>query len=105
MFDEMRRVGLTHPVYKQSSGSVRLSLVAVARLDPRLAARLPDGSQRVLDAMRAAERPLSTGDVAEELGLSRPPAIARLKALEAEGLIRWVGRSQKDPRAHWVLNE
>lgn len=105
MFDEMRRVGLTDPVYKQSSGSVRLLLAAVPRLDARLAARLPRGSQLVLDAMRAAERPLSTGDVADVLRVSRPAVTLRLKALESEGLIRWIGKSTKDPRAYWVLTE
>jgi ATP-dependent DNA helicase RecG len=105
IFDEMRRVGLTDPVYKQSGGSVRLVLAAIPRLDPRLAARLPRGSQRALDALRAAGRPLSTGDMAEILGLSSPATSKRLKALEAEQLIRWVGKSPKDPRAVWVLNE
>ncbi|GAA1013352.1 ATP-dependent DNA helicase RecG [Acrocarpospora pleiomorpha] len=105
MFDEMRRVGLTDPIYKQSGGSVRLILTAVPRLDARLAARLPKGSERLLDTLRAAARPLSTGDLAESLGLSRPAIINRLKALEGEGLIRWIGKSPRDPRAAWKLND
>jgi ATP-dependent DNA helicase RecG len=105
IFEEMRRVGLTDPVYKQTSGSVRLVLAAVPRLDPRLADRLPIGSQLVLDTLRANDRPLSTGDIAENIGLSRPATATRLKALEAERLIRWSGKSTKDPRAVWILNE
>jgi ATP-dependent DNA helicase RecG len=105
MFDEMRLVGLTDPVYKQSSGSVRLLLQAVPRLDERVAARLPRGSQQVLDVMRASDRPLGTGDLAEALGLSRPATTTRLRALEAEKLIRWQGKSKKDPRAAWSLVE
>lgn len=105
IFDEMRRVGLTDPVYKQSSGSVRLVLAAIPRLDPRLAARLPTLSQRVLDTLRAAGRPLSTGDIAELIGLSRPATALRLKALESERLVHWSGKSPKDPRAVWVLTE
>lgn len=101
----MRRVGLTDPVYKQSGGSVRLVLAAVPRLDARLAARLPKGSQRVLDTMRAAERPLSTGDLAAALELSRPAVLTRLSALAEADQIRWVGKSKKDPRAVWVLND
>jgi ATP-dependent DNA helicase RecG len=104
IFDEMRRVGLTDPIYKQTSGSVRLVLAAVPRLDARLAARLPWGSQRALDALRAAG-PLSTGDIAEEIGMSRPAALARLRALEDVGLIRWSGKSTKDPRAVWILSD
>ncbi|MEV4167510.1 ATP-binding protein [Nonomuraea dietziae] len=105
MFDEMRRVGLTDPVYKQSGGSVRLILTAVPRLDRRLAARLPKGSERILDTLRAAGRPLSTGDLAESLNLSRPSTTSRLKALESEGLIRWIGKSPRDPRAVWELSD
>jgi ATP-dependent DNA helicase RecG len=30
---------------------------------------------------------------------------ARLKALEREGFVRWSGKSTKDPRAVWVLDE
>jgi len=105
MFDEMRRVGLTDPIYKQSGGSVRLILTSVPRLDRRLAARLPKGSERILDTLRAAGKPLSTGDLAESLGLSRPSVTARLKALESEDLIRWIGKSPRDPRAVWDLNE
>src|SRR5262249_62288693 len=74
IFEEMRRVGLTDPVYRQTGGSVRLVLTAVPRLDPRVARRLPQGSQKVLDALRGAQRPLSTGDIAEALDLSRPAA-------------------------------
>jgi ATP-dependent DNA helicase RecG len=104
IFEEMRRVGLTDPVYKQTGGSVRLVLAATPRLDNRLAARLPRGSQRVLDVLRVAG-PLSTGDIAEEMGLSRPATLVRLRALEDARLIRWSGKSRKDPRAVWILNE
>ncbi|MQA32833.1 ATP-binding protein [Modestobacter roseus] len=105
IFEEMRRVGLTDPVYKQSGGSVRLFLQAVPSLDVRVAARLPKGSQQVLDILRASDRALGTGDIAEALGYSRPATTARLRALEAEDLIRWNGKSPKDPRAVWILNE
>jgi ATP-dependent DNA helicase RecG len=105
IFDEMRRVGLTDPVYKQSSGSVKLTLAALPRLDRRVAARLPRGSQRVLDTMRGAETPLGTGQLAELLDLSRPAILTRLRALERERLVKWVGKSQKDPRAVWVLSD
>lgn len=103
IFAEMRRVGLTDPVYKQSAGSVRLMLVDMQRLDPRIAAKLPQGSQRVLDVLRAAGSPLGTGEIAEALGLSRPATKARLKALEDLRLIRWNGKSTNDPRAVWTL--
>jgi ATP-dependent DNA helicase RecG len=105
IFDEMRRVGLTDPVYRQGAGSVRLQLAAIPRLDERLAARLPPGSQKVLDTMRSAGRPLSTGDLSAALELSRPAVLTRLGRLAEADLIRWVGKSKKDPRAVWVLND
>jgi ATP-dependent DNA helicase RecG len=103
MFDEMRRVELTDPVYRQTSGSVRLVLAALPRLDPELAARLPAGSQQVLAVLRSAGGPLGTGEIADALGISRPPALRRLRALEDAGLIRWIGKSRTDPRAAWML--
>ncbi len=55
--------------------------------------------------MRGAGRDLSTGDIAEGLDLSRPATLTRLRALEAEDLIRWSGKSTNDPRAVWLLTE
>jgi ATP-dependent DNA helicase RecG len=105
MFEEMRRVGLTDPVYRQTSGSVRLVLSSMPRLDPVMASRLPAGSQQVLDALRSGSGPMGTGEIAEALGVSRPAAIRRLRALEDAGLVRWLGKSKKDPRAAWMLTD
>jgi ATP-dependent DNA helicase RecG len=102
MFDEMRRVGLTDPIYRQTSGSVRLVLTAMPRLDPAVALRLPDGSQQILDVLLVGG-PMGTGDLAEAVGVSRPAVIRRLRALEKVNLIRWVGKSSRDPRAVWKL--
>ena len=103
IFEEMRRVGLTDPVYRQTQSSVRLILAAIPRLDPAVAARLPPRSQDVLDLLRATAGELGTGEIAEALGVSRPTAMNRLKALQDEGLVLWVGKSARDPRAVWRL--
>lgn len=105
IFEEMRRTGLTDPKYRQTSGSVRLILSSAPRLDPRLAALLPRGSQDVLDLLRSAGSPIGTGEIAAALGLSRPVVIRRLRALEQAGLVRWTGKSQKDPRAAWTVSD
>ncbi len=105
IFEEMRRVGLQDPVYRQTGGSVRLVLTSMPRLHSRQAQRLPDGSQQVLDILIAAGKGLGTGDLAEATGLSRPAIIRRLQALEDEGLISWHGKSTRDPRAFWTLSE
>jgi len=103
IFDEMRRVGLTDPVYEQGQSTVRLTLLALPRIDEHVAIRLPSRSQDVLDVLRAAERDLGTGEIAERLGLSKPATKVRLDALVAEGLVRWIGKAEKDPRAVWRL--
>ena len=105
IFEEMRRTGLTDPTYRQTSGSVRLILESAQRLDPRLAALLPKGSQEVLSQLRNAGAPMGTGDLAAALGISRPIVLKRLRALEQAALIRWNGKSLSDPRATWSLVE
>jgi ATP-dependent DNA helicase RecG len=101
MFDEMRHAGLTDPVYRQTSGSVQLTLSAEP-VDRELAARLPDHAGAITLALRQTER-LSTGEVVELLGLSRPTVQRELTALREAGVIEWVGKSVRDPRAYWRL--
>ena len=103
MFAEMRRAGLADPLYRQTAGSVVLTLSAVNRLRPEVAALLPTRSQETLDILRAAGQ-LSTGDLADRMGMSKPATIKRLNALRAAGLVDWVGKSPRDPRAFWKLN-
>lgn len=104
MFEEMRLAGLADPLYRQTAGSVRLTLL-VAPVDRDLEARLPSRSRELLASLRQGGR-LSTGDLADAVGLSRPATIRRLRALQLAGLIEWVGQSAKDPRAFWrVRNE
>jgi ATP-dependent DNA helicase RecG len=101
MFEEMRRAGLTDPVYRQTSGSVELKLLAEL-VDRRLEADLPEGAQAITAALRSAGR-LSTGEIGDILRVSRPIAQRELGQLRDAGIIEWVGRSSKDPRAYWRL--
>jgi ATP-dependent DNA helicase RecG len=102
MFEEMRARGLAAPLYTQTVGTVRLTLSA-AMIDPRLAATLPEGYLAIIDAIRRGGN-LSTGDLCEFLKLSRPATLRRLNSLQEAGLIDWVGKSSKDPRAFWRLH-
>ncbi|MFA5786814.1 MAG: ATP-binding protein [Actinomycetota bacterium] len=102
MFEEMRLAGLPDPLYRQTTASVRLTLVATT-LDRELEARLPAHSRDLLALLRRAER-LSTGEVADSLGVSRPAIIRRLNALKGAGLVEWIGSSPKDPRAYWRIS-
>lgn len=103
IFEEMRQGGFVDPTYEQTSGSVRLSLVAAARLDAEVARRLPVGATDLLEALRGAGRPLGTGELMEVVGRSRPWVREALEALRAEGEIEWRGKSPSDPRATWAL--
>lgn len=101
MFEEMRQAGLTDPIYRQTSGSVELQLLAEP-VDRQLEERLPGHARVITRTLRAAGR-MSTGEVTEALGLSRPVVQRELSALREAGIIEWVGKSPKDPRAFWRL--
>jgi ATP-dependent DNA helicase RecG len=101
MFEEMRHAGLTDPVYRQTSGSVELQLLAEP-VDRRLEARLPGHSRAIARTLRSVGR-MSTGEVGEALGISRPVVQKELNALKEAGIVEWVGKSPKDPRAYWQL--
>lgn len=63
---------------------------------------LPDSPGKIVAALRQADR-LSTGEVVELLGVSRPVAQRELGALREAELIERVGKSARDPRAYWRL--
>lgn len=71
-------------------------------MDREFAARLPEHAAAITSASRRTER-LSTGDVVELLGVSRPTVQRELTALREAGVIERVGKSVRDPRAYWRL--
>lgn len=101
IYEEMRLAGLNDPLYHQSSGAVHLELSGLPA-DRKLDALLPFDHRDVVAALREAQR-LSTGELAEQIGLTRPATLKRLNRMRAAGLIEWVGKSPKDPRAYWTL--
>ncbi|HEX8102200.1 MAG TPA: ATP-binding protein [Solirubrobacteraceae bacterium] len=101
MYEEMRLAGLHEPLYRQSSATVHVELSGDP-VDQRLDAMLPVETREIVGALRTTPR-LSTIDLANAIGLSRPTALKRLAALRDAGVVRWVGKSPKDPRAFWTL--
>ena len=99
MFEEMRLAGLADPEYHQTAGSVRLTLRA-SPVDRELDARLPARWRQAMQVIRDSGR-ASTGEVQEALDVSRPVTIKLLRAMQDAGLIDWVGKSERDPRAYW----
>lgn len=97
----MRLAGLVDPLYEETPASVRLTLLAEP-VDRRLEARLPRGARTIMAALRDAGQ-LSTGEVAETVGVSRVTASRHLSILRDAGLVVWTGKSPKDPRASWSL--
>ncbi len=104
MFDEMRLIGLADPIFKQTSGSVRLTLLAATRMEAQVAGRLPNGAEAALRALRTTRQPMGTGEISAAIGLARPATLRALKALEALGEVEWRGTSARDPRASWALS-
>ncbi len=101
MYEEMRLAGLGDPLYEETQASVRLTLSGEA-YDRELDARLPRDARQILAALREAGA-LSTGEVAELIGVSRVTAKNRLEKLRESGLIQWNGKSARDPRASWSI--
>ncbi|MHB1858585.1 MAG: ATP-binding protein [Solirubrobacteraceae bacterium] len=101
MFQEMRAAGLGDPVYRQGASTVQLRLLA----DPvnrALDASLSFRGRAIVALLRQADR-LSTGEITDALGESRPVVQRELGALRDAGAVTWMGRSARDPRAHWLL--
>ncbi|MGL5810981.1 MAG: ATP-binding protein [Nocardioides sp.] len=103
IFGEMRKLGLTDPIYSQTTGSVRLVLSSADALPEHVRANLPKAARRLLDTLRLEGRPLSTGQIAELVGITRPTASRHLQSLRKLGLVAWEGQGPKDPRASWTL--
>lgn len=61
-----------------------------------------DDARRVLTALRENER-MSTAELAEVVGRSRPSARRVLDLMREADLIDWAGKSTNDPRAYWHL--
>lgn len=102
MFDEMRSAGLSDPLYRQSAGSVQLTLSGEPT-ERRLTDALPSLQRQILAALRDAPE-LSTGEIAELTGAARPTVLRHLEALRDADYVQWVGKSRKDPRASWRLS-
>lgn len=103
IFNEMRTLGLTDPIYAQTSGSVRLVLSSADALAEDIRASLPKVARKLLDTLRLEGRPLSTGQIAELAGITRPTAIRHLQTLREHELVIWEGQGPNDPRASWAL--
>lgn len=103
--EQMRTYNYIDPVYTRNSGSVRLRLEAIMRLDDALLRQLPTKSEEVLNIIRLHPNGLGTGEIMEYLDMTRPTINTRLKKLEEVGLIRREGKTPTDPRAVWLVNE
>lgn len=104
IFSEMRRVGLSDPLYEQRPEAVRLTLLASNAIPETIMESLGDGATKIMDALRLAQRPLGTGQIIDLVDITRPTALRHLAQLRNAGLIVWEGASPTDPRATWRLS-
>lgn len=103
IFAEMRRVGLTDPLYEQNQNFVHLTLMASDALPTQLTENLPNTARRIIDVLRLAGRPLGTGQIADATGFARPTVLRHLQRLQKLKVVAWEGNSVNDPRASWRL--
>ncbi|MDU0348048.1 ATP-binding protein [Actinomyces sp. MRS3W] len=101
MFAEMRRAGLSNPKYVQGPEAVRLTLMATMAPSDRVVRQIAPNTMKILDALRLAQRPLSTGQLVELVGMARPTVLRHLNVLRDADLVVWEGESRRDPRATW----
>lgn len=103
IYSVVRARGLVDPIYTQTQAGVRLMLSAADAIPTDILDALPRGARSVLDALRAAGRPLGTGQIEELVGVARPTAVRYLRALRDSGVVVWDGQSPRDPRATWTI--
>jgi len=102
IYQEMRDAGLSDPLYRQTAASVVVTLSSEP-MHHELDAQLNDAARVIVGALRQSPGGLSTGEVAELLGVTPPTALRRLRTLQREQIVQWDGKSPKDPRAAWKL--
>ena len=104
IFAEMRRTGLSEPMYVQSSQSVRLTLLTRSSLPSSIEEALGPTGMKIFKAMRQAQRPLGTGQIAELVEMTRPTVLRHLTRMPDAEIVTWRGEQPKDPHATWRLN-
>ena len=115
MFEEMERFGLRPPAYSITEGSVRVTLfkqpdearrLQAERMANQLAVlekRLGGNTlYKLLDTLKQRQG-VSSGDVAEIVGVSIPTARNYMRLLEEVGLVTRRLKSANDPTAVWVV--
>ncbi|MDE1564906.1 ATP-binding protein [Actinotignum sanguinis] len=103
IFEETRRAGLAEPLYAQLPEAVRLTLLASNAIPEEIMRQIGPSGRAILDALRLAQQPLGTGQITELVELARPTVLRHLNMLRDAGVIRWNGKSPRDPRATWEL--
>lgn len=101
MFEEMERVGLPDPLYRQGAASVRVAFLADS-LAGKIMDALPIGSEHFVEFLSRTSR-VTTTQAVELFDLSRPTVLGHLHRLADIGLIEHTGTSIKDPRGFWRL--
>lgn len=103
IYQETRNAELNPPTYEHHPDAVRLILHATRTTSGAKGSKLTPNALIILEAMRSAQRPLSTGQIVELVDLTRPTVLRILRQLQSEGRVHWSGTSPRDPQATWHL--
>lgn len=100
MITACREAGLEDPILEEIGTRFRVTLPAVRRRTPIF----DEMDQRILTAL-SKRKGLSTGQIAEEVGLSARATRTRLASLVDRGVVVEVGTSPQDPKRRYFLSE
>lgn len=103
MFAEMRRAGLADPVYQQQGDRVNVTLYIQPQVQASHDRNLPKTAKLILEVLRRENQPLTTGQLTDLVGVTKPTILRNARRLQAENLITWQGSSPSDPHATWQL--
>jgi ATP-dependent DNA helicase RecG len=103
MFEEMELAGLPDPKIEQRPASVVVTLLANPEL-ARLLRTLPQRLAKSLEVL-TQRRFVSTRELMEAIGVSRPTALKYLAELERLELVEHYDRAPKDPYGYWGVKK
>ncbi len=99
MFEEMERVGLPDPVYRQGPASVTVTLL-MDPLGARMLRALPAGSERFVEHLLSRGR-VTTAEAANLLGVSVNTGRRYLQLLSDARFLVHESKSPRDPHGYW----
>lgn len=93
---ECKKIGLPEPIFEEFAFRFRATISLIPEQEPELD-EVTRKIRAALLSSAAADKGLSSQQIAEEVGLSTRAIRARMTTLAQRGLVTAVGRSERDP--------